>query len=68
MKKLLLTFATLLLGVVALQAATPIEQVPKQICSGEWKAGHIQGFVVDAKHEYVYISFTTMLVKEQNQL
>ena len=67
MKKLLLTFASLLLGVVALQAATPVAQMPKQICSGEWKAGHVQGLAVDTKREYIYFSFTTMLIKMDMQ-
>lgn len=67
MKKLILTFAALLLGVVALQAATPVAQMPKQICSGEWKAGHVQGLAVDTKREYIYFSFTTMLIKMDMQ-
>ena len=67
MKKLILTFAALLLGAVALQAATPVAQMPKQICSGEWKAGHVQGLAVDTKREYIYFSFTTMLIKMDMQ-
>ena len=67
MKKLLVTAVALLFGVVTLQAATPIEQLPKQIYSGEWKAGHVQGLAVDTKREYIYFSFTTMLIKMDMQ-
>ena len=59
-------FLLLLLG-VAMMATTTMAQsettLPKKLHSGPWKAGHVQGIAVDAKHEYVYISFTTLLVK-----
>lgn len=67
MKQLFTTIIALFIGFGALQAATPIEQFPKQIYSGEWKAGHIQGIAVDAKQGYIYYSFTTMLIKADLQ-
>ena len=43
--------------------AQGVANLPKKLSSGPWKAGHVQGIAVDANHEYVYISFTTLLVK-----
>ena len=37
--------------------------LPKNIFSGEYKAGHCQGIAVDTERGYIYYSFTTMLVK-----
>ena len=37
--------------------------LPKKIATGGWRAGHVQGIAVDAKQGYVYLSFTTMLIK-----
>ena len=37
--------------------------LPLKIETGLWKAGHIQGIAVDTKREYIYYSFTTILVK-----
>lgn len=66
--KHLFTFITaLFVGIITLSAATPIEQLPKKIYSGEWKAGHVQGIAVDSKREYIYFSFTTMLIKMDMQ-
>ena len=62
MKKIFAFFAAALFAVSSLSAQS-LEQLPTVLNAGPYKAGHIQGFVVDAKHEYVYISFTTMLVK-----
>ncbi|MGN1345902.1 MAG: hypothetical protein ACI4V1_03900 [Eubacteriales bacterium] len=39
------------------------EVLPKNIFSGEYRAGHCQGIAVDTAKGYVYYSFTTMLVK-----
>lgn len=52
----------LLLTAVAF-AATPQPNLPKKLFTGGWKAGHVQGIAVDSKQEFVYLSFTTMLVK-----
>jgi len=41
--------------------------LPKKIFSGYWKGGHCQGIAVDTKHEYIYYSFTTELVKTDLQ-
>ena len=38
-------------------------ELPKQIFSGHWTGGHCQGIAVDTRREYIYYSFTTMLVK-----
>lgn len=40
-----------------------MNQIPLQIDAGLWTTGHIQGIAVDTKHEYIYYSFTTVLVK-----
>lgn len=37
--------------------------LPASIFSGAFKAGHCQGVALDQKREYVYWSYTTMLVK-----
>lgn len=37
--------------------------LPKEIFSGNWKAGHVQGIAVDLPHGFIYYSFTTMIVK-----
>lgn len=67
MKHLFTFVVALLFGMATLQAATPLEQLPKQIYSGEWRAGHVQGIAVDTKREHIYFSFTTMLVKMDMQ-
>ena len=36
--------------------------LPKEIVSGFWKAGHVQGLAVDIKHGRVHYSFTTILI------
>lgn len=38
-------------------------KMPDRIFSGAWDAGHVQGIAVDTQREYVYFSFTDMLVK-----
>lgn len=41
-----------------------MQKLPLTIFSGDFHGcGHVQGIAVDAKREYVYYSFTTMLVK-----
>lgn len=40
-----------------------ISQIPKRIFSGNWKTPHVQGIAVDTKREFIYYSFTTMLLK-----
>ncbi|MBQ9138469.1 MAG: hypothetical protein IJX65_07540 [Alistipes sp.] len=63
MKRILTLLAALTVSITALTAATPIEKLPRQIYSGEWKAGHIQGIAMDTERKHIYYSFTTMLVK-----
>ena len=67
MKRLFTLFAALFVGATTLFAATPYEQLPSEIFSGEWRAGHVQGIAVDTNREYIYFSFTTMLVKMDMQ-
>ena len=62
MKRLFLMLSALLLATNMLMAQE-LPNLPKKLYSGSWKAGHVQGIAVDSKHEFVYISFTTMLVK-----
>lgn len=62
MKRLILTLSALLIATVAF-AATTLPNLPKKLHTDGWKAGHVQGIAVDAKQEYIYLSFTTMLVK-----
>lgn len=62
MKRLLLILASAVLAVNGVFAqANP--NIPTKLFSGHWKAGHVQGVAVDTKQEYIYLSFTTMLVK-----
>ena len=57
MKKLFLTLVSVVLTATAVMAqSTP--NLPKSLHSGPWKAGHVQGIAVDAKQEFVYLSFT----------
>lgn len=37
--------------------------LPKNIFSGNWKTGHVQGIAVDTQRGYVYYSYTTLLLK-----
>lgn len=41
--------------------------LPAEIFSGCWHGGHCQGIALDPKHEYIYYSFTTMLIKTDLQ-
>ena len=43
--------------------AQSLANLPKKLYAGPWRSGHVQGVVVDKNHEYIYLSFTTMLVK-----
>ena len=36
---------------------------PKELFSGYWKEGHVQGIAVDLRRGFVYYSFTTILLK-----
>ncbi|MDD3040003.1 hypothetical protein [Bacteroides sp.] len=42
---------------------TELQNLPITIKSGPYKAGHIQGIAVDAERKYIYLSYTTMLIK-----
>jgi hypothetical protein len=43
--------------------AQSVSNLPKKLHTEGWRAGHVQGIAVDTKQEYIYLSFTTMLVK-----
>ncbi len=58
MKKLLI-----LLFSLAFAANAGAQTLPTNIYSGVWDAGHVQGIAVDTEREYMYFSFTTILVK-----
>lgn len=62
MRRLILIVVGVFLSTSSLSAQTT-PNLPKKIFSGAWKAGHIQGVAVDTKQEFIYLSFTTMLVK-----
>ncbi len=62
MKKLILMLVSVAFVATATMAQS-VPNLPKKLHSGPWKAGHVQGIAVDAKQEFVYLSFTTMLVK-----
>ena len=62
MKKFVLTLVSVAF-VATTAMAQSIPNLPKKLHSGSWKAGHVQGVAVDAKQEFIYLSFTTMLVK-----
>lgn len=51
------------LFVSAQSKVTELQNLPKIIKSGPYKAGHIQGIAVDAECKYIYLSYTTMLIK-----
>jgi len=40
-----------------------LQKLPKTIKVGEYPNGHVQGIAVDKEREYIYLSFTTCLVK-----
>ena len=41
--------------------------LPRSIDGGKWNTGHVQGITLDTAHQYVYYSFTTMLIKTDLQ-
>lgn len=72
------TFMAAIAAATLLAAATPAaaqqqtpaahpSQLPHTIESGPFRAGHIQGIAVDTRREYIYYSYTTMLVKADMQ-
>lgn len=62
MKRVILLLSSILLTASALMAQS-LPNLPKKLHTEGWKGGHIQGIAVDNKHEFVYLSFTTLLVK-----
>ena len=66
MKRVVLIAVAVLFATMSVVAQN-IPNLPRKICTEGWKAGHVQGIAVDTKQEYLYISFTTMLVKMDMQ-
>ena len=68
MKHLLLiaTLLATLFSTTKAEAQNP-SALEREIASGPFKAGHIQGIAVDAKQEYIYYSYTTMLIKTDSK-
>ncbi len=44
-----------------------IDNMPRTIYGGAWETSHVQGIAIDTKREYMYFSFTTILVKTDLQ-
>ena len=63
MKRIL---STLLLGLAAIMALSAQTRYPKEIYSGAWNAGHVQGITMD-REGYMYFSFTDVIVKTDLQ-
>lgn len=63
----LLTAAALPAAAQHMSESDPAEQLPRTIDSGTFPAGHIQGIAVDTRRQYIYYSYTTMLVKADMQ-
>ena len=59
---LLMGMASLCLWLPA-SAQQPATDLPEEIPSGPFKAGHIQGIAIDHAKKHIYCSYTTMLVK-----
>lgn len=63
MMKRVFLMALCLLFTTATLVAQSVPSFPKKLHTEGWRAGHVQGIAVDTKKGYVYLSFTTMLVK-----
>ena len=44
-----------------------IAQMPRHINGGAWDTSHVQGMAIDTERQYMYFSFTQMLVKTDMQ-
>ena len=62
MKRTLFVLLGALLMALSVTAQN-VSNLPKILHTEGWRAGHVQGIAVDTKQQYVYLSFTTMLVK-----
>lgn len=68
MKKVVLLIAALLgIGTLTAEVKLPVQLNVNAWEAGVKSAGHIQGIAVDSEREYIYISFTTLLVKVDMQ-
>ncbi|MCQ2354809.1 MAG: hypothetical protein MJ102_06880 [Clostridia bacterium] len=48
---------------IAFSKLPPVPVLPLDIDPGEWTEGHVQGIALDTDQQYMYFSFTTVLVK-----
>ena len=62
-----LSFISLVLSVLSLLGARAQTSLPGVIHTGPQQSFHVQGVVVDVKHQCVYYSFTTSLLKTDLQ-
>lgn len=46
-----------------LRVGGKIPTLPRTLQGGEWSGGHVQGIAIDRDRQYIYYSFTTVLVK-----
>ena len=64
MKKIIVLLALIFsAGALAAQPKLPVQINANAWEAGVKSAGHIQGIAVDSKREFIYVSFTTLLVK-----
>lgn len=49
--------------IIDLDTMTIIDLYPLSLVGGDWDVKHCQGIAVDTKNEYIYFSYTTMLLK-----
>lgn len=63
----LLTAALMFIAPLSAQQSAPATPIPDSLNAGEWRAGHIQGIAVDRERKYIYLSFTTLLLKMDMQ-
>ena len=66
MKRFILFLMAVVLSLNVVEAQS-VAELPKELHTSGWKAGHVQGIAVDSQRKYVYLSFTTMLVKMDMQ-
>lgn len=62
MKRLLFSLFSAML-IFSLSFAEAQTSLPKNLRTGPFKAGHIQGVAFDKENQHLYLSYTTMLIK-----
>lgn len=66
MKRLFAFLIFAVMTFISTQSASA-QKLPTNIASGPFKSGHIQGIAYDKKHQHLYLSYTTMLIKTDLQ-